>query len=99
MKFCHVIKLSTARIAIADLSDLGSEGIYITRINVPENYRGKGYGTALLKMVLEEADKEHIELKLEVLASGGLSKTQLQKWYKRYGFVRTKVGTFIRKAK
>ena len=99
MRFCYTIKLSPVKIAIADLTDLGNEGIYITRINVPELFRGQGYGTALLKMILADADKEHLELKLEIHASGALNRTQLKAWYKRYGFVKHKIGYYVRKAK
>lgn len=99
MKFCYVIPLSQIKIAIADLADFGDEGIYITRINVPEQFRGQGHGTALLKMILEDADKEDLELKLEVYASGALNMEQLQEWYSRYGFIKHKFGHYVRKAK
>lgn len=96
MKMCFTIKLSAIHLAIADLSDFGDEGIYITRINVPEKFRGQGYGRELLQTILENADKEDLELHLEIHASGALNRTQLEEWYGRYGFVKNEKGTYTR---
>ncbi len=71
--------------AIADLisTDLG---VVLTRINVPQQHRKKGIGSQLLKEVITEADKTKTTIWLQVLSSGGLNRSQLISWYKRYGF-------------
>jgi len=72
--------------AIADLSLQPDGAWYINRINVPEEFRGKGYGTRLLKQVLQDADAEGAILLLDPVPSGGLSRRELTDWYLRYGF-------------
>lgn len=72
MKPCYMVKLSGTRIAIADLVDYYGRGKIITRINVPAEFRGKGHGTALLKQIIEDADREKIALYLEIQSSDGL---------------------------
>lgn len=64
------------------------EGWIITRINVPESKRGMQLGTALLKMILAEADAEGQYLYLEIMSGGGLTRDELQAWYERHGFKR-----------
>ena len=59
----------------------------ITRINVPDRYRGNGIGSKLLQQILKDADQEGITLYLEILASGGLTYIQLDAWYRRHGFI------------
>jgi predicted GNAT family N-acyltransferase len=86
MKSCYVIQVSPVRIAIADLCDYYGEGWIITRINVPMQFRGKGFGSELLKQICSDADKEKQTLFLEIQSSDGLSYRELEEWYLRYGF-------------
>lgn len=86
MKSCYIIKVDSTSIAIADLCDYFGDGFIITRINVPIEYRGKGFGSQLLNLILTEADKTNTTLFLEILSSGALSYSDLEKWYKRHGF-------------
>jgi GNAT superfamily N-acetyltransferase len=76
--------------AIADVVKMPTTGrreyYVITRINVMEQYRGQGYGTKILNMILEDADSEGVVLFLEPVPSGGLSKKELEAWYERHGF-------------
>ncbi len=58
----------------------------ITRINIPEQFRGNGYGTALLQRILDDADDDGVILQLEVSPSGPLNYLQLVRWYSRHGF-------------
>lgn len=51
-----------------------------------ERYRGQGFGTKILNMILEDADKEGVILILEPVASGGLTNNELVAWYERHGF-------------
>ena len=59
----------------------------ITRLNVPQEVRGLGYGTELLRRITEDADKDNLALCLLPQASGGLDHDRLIAWYERYGFM------------
>ena len=59
----------------------------LNRINVPKEFRGQGYASRLLREVCEAADREGAYIELSILPSGGLGFSQLNRWYKRYGFV------------
>lgn len=88
---CYISQLSLSSIAIADLCDYGglvggAEGLILTRINVPREYRGKGEGTDLLKRILADADRDKVTLYLEISPSDGLNWEQLEAWYLRHGF-------------
>lgn len=81
----------TLAAAIADVVKMPvdssrKEYFVITRINVMERYRGQGYGSKILNMILEDADKEGVVLFLEPTPSGGLSEKELKAWYERHGF-------------
>lgn len=87
MQSMYTIQLSPTHLAILDCWK-NTDGYYIvTRINVPKEFRGCGSGTKLLKMFLDDADKEGVDIVLWVLESDGLSSDELTKWYKRHGFV------------
>lgn len=88
MKLAYIIKLSATKIAIADLASPGDvfPGWTITRINVPWEYRGQGYGTKILNMILEEADQEGVDLYLVASSSGSMDDDELEAWYRRHGF-------------
>jgi hypothetical protein len=60
----------------------------ITRIEVGNEERGKGYATQLLNEICMDADRERIRLWLEIAPdeSNGLDYVQLLSWYKRHGF-------------
>jgi len=88
MRSCYTLRLDEARIAIADLCDYYGTGMILTRINVPEKYRGQGHANALLKQVLDDADREGVRLYLEIQSSDGLSYDELERWYLRNGFAR-----------
>lgn len=96
MRTIYTIQLSPVRIAIADLMEI--DGVWwINRINVPNGYRGRGHGTALLMQILEQADYEEVTLRLNINPYGDLNYHQLQSWYERYGFVQDEEGCFTRK--
>lgn len=77
--------------AIADLVSVpsvdGRPTYMLTRINVPPTARGRGHGSALLRLVLAAADAEGAVVQLEVLPSGPLGRVALVRWYRRHGFI------------
>ena len=69
----------------------------ITRINIPAEHRGHGYGSDLLKRILADADDEGVTLALEVFPSGPLDYDALEQWYIRYGFCMSPLGYLLRR--
>ena len=61
-------------------------GFLVTRINVPNGFRGLGHASALLRECTESADQEHIPLYLTIQPSDGLNYDQLEQFYTRHGF-------------
>jgi GNAT superfamily N-acetyltransferase len=59
---------------------------WVSRVNTPPEHRGKGAATQLMTEMLQEADRQGIELYLGIYPSGDLDVTQLRKWYERFGF-------------
>jgi GNAT superfamily N-acetyltransferase len=97
MKTSYVVTCARGQIAVADLSPPGlidEDAWWVHRINVPWRYRGEGFGSELLSMILLDADQEGAELALTPLATPmdvglrliGLSSSQLFAWYARHGF-------------
>lgn len=91
----YVIRCSETKIAIADLTELEG-GFYINRINVPEQFRGQRIGARLLKMVLDDADKEGVTLFIDISPYGKMTHDDLRQWYERNGFKQRKLGDFKR---
>jgi GNAT superfamily N-acetyltransferase len=98
METCYVDKEHNA---IADLVRPGelTANWTITRINVPKAHRGRGYGSALLRRILADADAEQVILQLEISPSDGLTYSQLAAWYYRNGFKPQAHGYMRRKPK
>lgn len=64
----------------------------VSRVHVPEEDRRKGYATALLKHVCEQADGTNKTLILTVEPyEPEMSLEQLRDWYARFGFVEIQV--------
>jgi predicted GNAT family N-acyltransferase len=84
---CFIVETGeTYRPAIADICEYYDLGWIITRINVPQQARGRGHARELLKQILEEADATQTTLWLEISPSDGLNYDELEAWYKRHGF-------------
>jgi predicted GNAT family acetyltransferase len=86
---------------IVDLTNIGEMvpgTMTMTRINIPREHRGKGLGTALLKRVLDDADRDQVMITLEIMPSGPLNYDELRDWYARHGFSELSMypGIFIR---
>lgn len=95
MKSCYHILITPTAVAIADLTRY-EKGMLITRINVPDKFRQRGYGTFLLKLLTDEADKNATILYLEVAPSGNMSYQDLVVWYKKHGFKESR-GIMVRR--
>lgn len=87
MKSCFILPLSPVAVAIADISKIRGRIYELNRINVPAKYRGKRFGSELLKLVCAEADKQKVILRCYSMSSGPLSNEQLDEWYTRHGFI------------
>ena len=85
MKNCYTIVITRTAMAILDLVTY-EDGLLITRINVPKEFRSKGVGRALLKRVLKDADRTVTKLYLFVSPSDGQDFSNLSAWYIRHGF-------------
>ena len=100
MKANYIVKVSEkpTRIGIADLGEFTEadldvtwyprRGQLITRIQVPQQFRGLGYGRELLRQILEDADREKVHLWLYVrqYIDSPLDDGELMEWYGRNGF-------------
>lgn len=95
MRTCYVLPESRTIADLVQPHEL-TQWWTITRINVPEDHRGKGLGSAILNLILVEADVERITLAVEVSASDGLNHEQLEAWYARKGFKNRKSGYLVR---
>lgn len=62
-----------------------TDGIHIHDIRSFE--QGSGAGTKALEHLIKLADKHSLKLNLIAKGYASTSTSQLQKWYKRYGFV------------
>lgn len=85
MKTCYVIPEVRAIADLVQPFELTANWT-ITRINVPRESRGQGYGTRLLEMILADADAEGLTLQLEVQPSGEMTYAALTDWYMKHGF-------------
>jgi hypothetical protein len=68
------------------------DGMTINRIKVPQDARGQGEASKALKEVLRQADEQGLTVFLtaDPVGAGGMSKAQLEAFYKRNGFVPNK---------
>jgi len=75
--------------ATATLMHTSPKVSILSGIEVAYSLRRMGYGTRLLRVVLDDADKEGVTLLLSVSSDDSpkaLSNVQLQQWYRRHGF-------------
>lgn len=86
MKRLYSIQISKRLRAVLALAR-HSDGWMIMRLNVPKQYRGKGYGRKLLQEVLDDSDKMGFKLYLAISAGDGLTFAELEQWYMRRGFI------------
>lgn len=72
-------------------------GELVTRVSVPERYRGQGHARELMRQMLSEADSDKVDLYLGITPGGGLTFEELESWYIRNGFKRVNDGLYVRK--
>jgi ribosomal protein S18 acetylase RimI-like enzyme len=88
MKRLYTVREGNKNVAIADVSPWDDDKRFcVDRIKVFSAFRGRGYGSQLLREVSVDADKEGVWLLLETHSYGGLNAEQLIAWYRRYGFL------------
>ena len=82
------VVLSRTRIAVLDSTSL-SKGLYLNRVNVPQEFQGRGIGSALMqrfKQLARQAGHEFI-----IVEPGGYDPDRQDdriRWYKRHGFIK-----------
>lgn len=59
----------------------------ISRIVVPKNARERGVGSQIMQQIVDFADENQITVALTPSTAFGGSKSRLEKFYKRFGFV------------
>lgn len=59
---------------------------YFNRIFVNPKYRGKGYGTKLINLILNVIDEKKSKLLLDINPYGDMSYDDLEAFYVRHGF-------------
>jgi GNAT superfamily N-acetyltransferase len=60
--------------------------IEIHILDIFPNHRGKGYGTAFLRDIIESADQLTLPVKLVAIPDERADKDRLAAWYRRHGF-------------
>ena len=73
-------------LATAEISTAGDVWLFNRIFSSAEN-RAKGYGSEVLKKVIEYINRKNIDLFAYIYSTGSLSEIQLDAWYRRYGFV------------
>jgi predicted GNAT family acetyltransferase len=77
------------QLCVLDLSpNLLGEGMVINRVNVPERFRGQGFGRKVMAACLHDADIEGVTLSLDINPYGRMTRSELESWYLRCGFVK-----------
>jgi GNAT superfamily N-acetyltransferase len=62
----------------------------LSKIELPKSERNSGQGTRIMEEIISAADAEGIDLALTPSDAFGSSKTRLEKFYRRFGFVPNK---------
>lgn len=84
------------RYAWASVSKYRNKIYTLESIYVEEEHRGKRYGAALMKRILEDADKHCVVMRLLVAPQGEMKYDALVAWYERLGFVEYSLLVYMR---
>lgn len=79
-------RLPACRSAYASLGQIGFKQYVVEQLRVPRKYRWRGHGSALLKAICADADREGVALYLWIAPEGGMVYGELNRWYARHGF-------------
>ena len=67
-----------------------NKGLTLSKIVVPEGTRSEGVGSNVMKDIIKYADKNNLPIGVTPDTTFGGSKTRLERFYKKFGFVRNK---------
>jgi GNAT superfamily N-acetyltransferase len=73
------------------------EPVIVTGLHVREDYRGKGHGTALMKALCTQADRQMKDLVLSVQPDPEIDFNRLVTFYQRFDFAMLEDGTTMRR--
>lgn len=73
-------------IGTAYCGSISQKEMYFNRLYVDPKFRNRGFGTKLLKKVLEAIKERHLVLRLDINPYGDMDYDQLKQWYEKYGF-------------
>ncbi|MFE0058732.1 GNAT family N-acetyltransferase [Streptomyces sp. NPDC059003] len=88
-----LLRVGSALVAYLDVIDCGDE-LWVMEVGVHPHHRGRGYGTRLLKTLLDDNPDAQVALSCSSFAPGhvwrhapeGLPDPALTAWYTRHGF-------------
>jgi GNAT superfamily N-acetyltransferase len=64
--------------------------VSVSKVRVPKELRNNGHGNAIMKKIIDQADREGIPVTLTPTTGLGGSKPRLIRWYRSLGFVPNK---------
>jgi len=65
--------------------------LLLSQLVIPKDNRNKGLGSKIMKIIIEHADKNQLNIRLTPDDSlGATSINRLKKFYKRFGFIENK---------
>lgn len=79
-------KLFNVQLSLSELGDI----ISLNKIIIPEEQRGTGIGTEVMKRIIDYADENQKIISLTPTEDYGGKKSKLIKFYKKFGFVDNK---------
>jgi ribosomal protein S18 acetylase RimI-like enzyme len=85
----YSVRLAPYAIARIKLDRVSADHFWIDWVYVPPGFRDAGLGGQLMRRVLQDADAHGVRLSLEARACGETDQAALERWYEKFGFVRT----------
>jgi GNAT superfamily N-acetyltransferase len=79
-KYSHVLD------GLSFYYDAFSDGIFISDIYIKEQFRRQGWGSKIMKEIVDFADKKNMPISLIPVADG-IPTHKLIKFYKQFGFI------------
>jgi GNAT superfamily N-acetyltransferase len=70
-----------------DLSARNGKPLILNRVVVPEDMRGQGIGSSIMREILDYADNTGATVALSPSASFGGNKKRLERWYRSMDFI------------